>query len=984
MGVSPLLILYATETGNAQDVADIIARQCRRVSLSARIMSIDTYPLADLVAEELVIFIISTTGSGQEPRSMTPFWNMLLRSDLPVDLFEDMTFTVFGLGDTAYEKFCWPAKILCRRLLSLGAIELCERGEGDDQHQLGIDGALIPWIDRLLDALLPYSPLSSRTTVPPPPAVPPPRVTLRLAEHADQPKDRKPFADWSSSNQSYYHAKVKSNKRITASDWYQDVRHLQLDFDENIRYSPGDIAVIHPIADPQDVDSFLDELHWRGCADDYQTLPPDLPRITTLRELFTRFLCFNAVPRRTFFQYLRYFTKDELEAERLDEFLSPNGADDLYDYCFRVKRTVREVLSEFRHVDIPLDYIFDVFPSLRPRQFSIASSVKRHPNEVHLCVAIVKYRTKLKVPRRGVCTSYMSQLQPGDELLVGIQKGFFKLPPDRGTPVICIGPGTGVAPMRSIIEERIHDGSSSNVLYFGCRSASKDHHYGVEWMAYAESQRIIYRTAFSRDVPEGTKRIYVQDLMQKDAEVIWRFIGEFGAWVYISGSSNKMPTAVKNAIRDAIQQFGKYSLEDASKYVDSMIQEVMEAPKTIKKRKITDRTVPNAILQNPDFAQDSKMYQDLLEMERKLDWNMMRKKVEVQDALSKTPTTTRTLRIFLSHTVSGQIWQTGDVAQTANFETGEGIPAWSFRVEGRLLELLNQRSRDKTPPRKFSTLIKRMVIELDRDPSLYPDGNIVEWPRAPGHHNPVLDGFTVRRTGDSPTRIRVVMYLEHFPEQYKVLPELGNILGIKEESRIGVIQALWNYVKLQNLQDKADRRQVKADEKLLPIFNSEMVYFQNLPEIVNRYLAAPDPIVLHYTLNPAAPPPERPSAWDVEIKMEDTSMKNKMAVMVNPSKESIETVAKLDDEIALLAQSLHNSHVKRTFLQSFANDPANFIQTWLESQSRDLETILGSGPTEGMTIRQEDLRRSEFFRLPWVEEAVAIQEGMRLASKGMQ
>ncbi|KAL9710744.1 SWI/SNF and RSC complex subunit Ssr3 [Leucoagaricus gongylophorus] len=109
-----------------------------------------------------------------------------------------------------------------------------------------------------------------------------------------------------------------------------------------------------------------------------------------------------------------------------------------------------------------------------------------------------------------------------------------------------------------------------------------------------------------------------------------------------------------------------------------------------------------------------------------------------------------------------------------------------------------------------------------------------------------------------------------------------------------------------------------------------------------------------------------------------------MATSVQMSKESVATLTRLDEEIALLAQSLHNSHLKQTFLQSFADDPAKFIQTWLESQSRDLESILGSGPTEGMTVRQEELRRSEFFQLPWVEEAVAIQEGMRLASRGMQ
>ncbi|KAF7356779.1 SWI/SNF and RSC complexes subunit ssr3 [Mycena venus] len=401
----------------------------------------------------------------------------------------------------------------------------------------------------------------------------------------------------------------------------------------------------------------------------------------------------------------------------------------------------------------------------------------------------------------------------------------------------------------------------------------------------------------------------------------------------------------------------------------------MDGPKAAKKRKLTDKSLPNAILQNPDFAQDSQMYQDLLGMERKLDWTMMRKKAEIQDALVRTPTTTRTLRLFMSHTVSGQSWQTTpDLNDAPNFETGEGIPAWQLKIEGRLLELPNQR-KDKTAVRKFSTFIKRMVVELDRDATLYPDGNIVEWPRATGQHNPPLDGFTIRRKGDAPTKVRLIMYLEHYPEQFRVIPELGNILGIKEDSRIGVIQALWNYIKIQGLQDKVDRRLVRADEKLRSIFNGESILFQKLPELVNRCLVAPEPIVLHYMINPTISAPERPMAWDVEVKTEDSALKEQ-----NASHEFHLS----DLQIATLAQSLHNSHLKRTFLQSFARDPAQFIQTWLESQSRDLETVLGSGPTDGLTIRQEELKRSEFFRLPWVEEAVSVQEGVRLANKATQ
>ncbi|KAI9463493.1 BAR-domain-containing protein [Boletus coccyginus] len=403
----------------------------------------------------------------------------------------------------------------------------------------------------------------------------------------------------------------------------------------------------------------------------------------------------------------------------------------------------------------------------------------------------------------------------------------------------------------------------------------------------------------------------------------------------------------------------------------------MDGVKTAKKRKLTDKSIPNALAQLPEFAQESKMYSSLLEMEKKLDWTMTRKRVEVQDALARNPTTTRTLRVFVSHTISGQPWQIGEAdgeGDPVNFETGQGIPAWSLKVEGRLLEPPNQRSRDKVAPRKFSTFIKRMIVELDRDPRLYPDGNIVEWPRPQGVQPP-LDGFTVRRTGDQPTRVRILIYLEQTPEQYKVSPDLAYVLGIKEESRIGVIQTLWNYIKLNGLQDKVDRRRIRADDYLRPIFGGDSIIFQQLPELVNRHLMPPDPIILYYTFNPGAPLPERPSAWDIEVKMEDTAAKNRMAVIVQSSKESAQDLSKLDDEISLLAQSLHNSHTKRVFLQSFASDPAKFIQTWLESQSRDLESILGSGPSEGATIRAEELRRSDFFRLPWVEEAVAIQEG---------
>ncbi|KAK7677188.1 hypothetical protein QCA50_019897 [Cerrena zonata] len=134
-----LTILYATETGNAKDVAERLAHHCRRMHFTPRVFSIDAYSPDELISETVVVFVIATAGSGKEPRTMSSFWNILLRSDLPSDLFEDLDYAVFGLGDSTYDKFCWPAKLLSRRLANLGAREVCSRGEGDEQHHLGFE-----------------------------------------------------------------------------------------------------------------------------------------------------------------------------------------------------------------------------------------------------------------------------------------------------------------------------------------------------------------------------------------------------------------------------------------------------------------------------------------------------------------------------------------------------------------------------------------------------------------------------------------------------------------------------------------------------------------------------------------------------------------------------------------------------------------------------------------------------------------------------
>jgi sulfite reductase alpha subunit-like flavoprotein len=227
-----LLILYATEGGTAHESADRIARHVRRVNFKARIYSMDEYDTAELINESLVVFVVSTTGTGAQPRMMTPLWNMLLRADLPEDLFEDMLFGLFALGDTAYDRFCWPGKKLARRLQSLGAQEILPRGEGDEQHRVGIDGALDPWMNDLnaaLEKLVPHPNGRASTSVH---AVPPPRARVTPDPDASALREewRWPLEDLPN----YHRATVSSNERITATGWNQDVRHMEFDFEEDI------------------------------------------------------------------------------------------------------------------------------------------------------------------------------------------------------------------------------------------------------------------------------------------------------------------------------------------------------------------------------------------------------------------------------------------------------------------------------------------------------------------------------------------------------------------------------------------------------------------------------------------------------------------------------------------------------------------------------------------------------------------------------
>jgi len=406
-------------------------------------------------------------------------------------------------------------KKLHKRLLQLGAQEFYPRGEGDERHDEGTDGTLIPWTTDLCKTLCEKHPLSPDVLPIAPYELLPPKYIIE----SDSPSVVNGMKTEIPRGPSAFTAVLKKNERLTPQSHFQDVRLLELSMSRPTDHAPGDAASILPQNPPDVVEEFLSIASI--------DIDPDQPLIIktnsqatntssvitfdnpiTLRSILTHYLDITAIPRRSFFSFISAFTSDITHRDRLLEFTDPQYLDELYDYTTRPRRSIIEVLQEFSSVKIPIPYLLEAIPRIRPRLFSIASSSLQYSADkpqIDLLVAIVKYRTVIKKIRQGLCTRYIASLPVGTELSITISKG--GLSPKTGeqqTPVLMIGPGTGVAPMRALTWDRVlghGERKGENLLCFGCRGKDVDYFFRKEWEKLKEDEmaRFDVVPAFSRD-----------------------------------------------------------------------------------------------------------------------------------------------------------------------------------------------------------------------------------------------------------------------------------------------------------------------------------------------------------------------------------------------------------------------------------------------------------------------------------------------------
>lgn len=555
-----ITILFGSETGNAQDYAHYLARKLRYFSLLPVLASLDAYDLKRLVTDTSYLIVVClTTGQGELPRNAKKFMRFLLKKKLPPNLLNHVRLTTFGLGDLLYPKFNYAIKKIHTRLLQLGCTELAPRCESDELAPEGVDGYYAEWEAALIAAL--------RAAIPTAAAIDqhvllPPEYAVAVAADAADVPTRPELA--LSRTVPLARGKVVSNDRITAAHHFQDVRHLVVETPDALSYRPGDTLALYPPNDDHCVQLLLQlQPQWLAIADKPLAVPPvDIEGgliardSLTLRSLLTFHLDIMSIPLRSFFALLHHFVDvsspdGQREQEKLFEFSQIEHSEALYDYANRPRRLILETIMEFEHnLRIPVEYVLDLFPVIKVRLFLIAS--KPSPHSVELAIAIVEYKTILRRIRRGLCTRWIKLLAPGDDLVFSVHRSNlqFSSPDSPAPPVLMVAPGTGVAPMKALIQETA--GLRDLYLFSGCRHREKDFLFLSIWHDLERQGTLKVFPAVSRE--EGYKHKYVQDYLFAEKAMVGRLMVD-GAIVFVCGSSGKMPTQVRLTLVEILRDF---------------------------------------------------------------------------------------------------------------------------------------------------------------------------------------------------------------------------------------------------------------------------------------------------------------------------------------------------------------------------------------------------------------------------------------------
>ena len=527
-----LTILYGTQTGNSKGVAEQLATAAEAKGIAHRVVSMSDYKVKSIKDESHLIIIASTNGEGEAPDDAIDLHEFLATKKAPK--LDSLKFAVLGLGDSSYEFFCQTGKDFDQRISALGATAIVERLDADVDY----DQVTGPWIE---SALIEVEKTLEKGGVASAPA-----PSLASAASANKYDKQNPFS-----------ASLLVSQKITGEQSAKDVRHIEIDLEgSDLTYTAGDALGVWFKNDDALVAQIIAKLNLDASIEvnvDDKTI--------SLTDALIEFYELTGTHPAFVEGYATLTNNAELLAlvedkNALREFANNNQ--------------IVDVITDSGNDAITAENLLSLLRRISPRLYSIASSQTEVEEEVHLTIGSVLFENKQGEKRSGGASGFLNhRLADGAEVKVFIEDNHnFRLPTNPDTPIIMVGPGTGIAPFRSFMQEReATDATGKNWLLFGDQTFNEDFLYQVEWQTHLKSGLLSkLDLAFSRDQEQ---KIYVQDRLKENAVEVYQWLQD-GAHFYVCGDANRMAKDVHSALIEIISEQGNKSLDDAEQELNEL------------------------------------------------------------------------------------------------------------------------------------------------------------------------------------------------------------------------------------------------------------------------------------------------------------------------------------------------------------------------------------------------------------------------------
>ncbi|MBD8162519.1 NADPH-dependent assimilatory sulfite reductase flavoprotein subunit [Erwinia persicina] len=530
--VPAITLLSASQTGNARRLAEQLRDDLLGEKLNVNLVNAGDYKFKQIGQEKLLVVVTSTQGEGEPPEEAVALHKFLMSKKAPK--MDGCAFAVFGLGDTSYEFFSQASKDFDSKLAELGGERLLERVDADVEYAAQAEA----WRKQIVEVLKARVPDAS---------------ALQMTAAATGSVNEIHSSPYS--KEAPLTASFAVNQKITGRDSDKDVRHIEIDLgDSGLRYQPGDALGVWYENDPLLVQELLGLLWLKGdepVTVDGSTLP--------LAEALQKHYELTVNTPQIVEHYARLSRNEALLAEteekaRLQQYAQNTPIVDMVRYA---------------PTELNAEQLTGLLRPLTPRLYSIASSQAENETEVHITVGAVRYEIEGRA-RAGGASSYLAdRLQEDDGVRIFIEHNDnFRLPASPETPVIMIGPGTGIAPFRAFMQQRDNEGAGGkNWLFFGNPHFTEDFLYQVEWQRYVKDGLLTHiDLAWSRDQKH---KIYVQDKIRAKGAELWRWIEE-GAHIYVCGDANRMAKDVEQALLEVVAEFGAMDIESADEFLSEL------------------------------------------------------------------------------------------------------------------------------------------------------------------------------------------------------------------------------------------------------------------------------------------------------------------------------------------------------------------------------------------------------------------------------